>query len=252
MTFPQHNQKHNEHGLFGPDDLVKYKGVPRGNFPSKVIITYPSTTNSLIDYFRAKYAGKAERAVFSGGEEVLRCGDIGVIGLRGIGAPHASVYLEALIACGAKEFLNVGTCGGLIRPGVFICSKAVRDEGTSHHYLPSEKWAFPDSELTERLGDSLKTNGVEFSVAPGWTTDAPYRETKTEIANYRAEGIATVDMEASALFTVAKFRGVKIASAFAVSDILGEKWDPQFHRLDLKLALRKILDCAVDCFGGIK
>lgn len=252
MTFPQHNQKHNEEGLFSPDDFAKYKGVARGNFPSKVIITYPATTNPLIDYFRAKYDGKAERAVFPGREEVLRCGDIGVLGLRGVGAPHAVIYLEELIACGAKEFINMGTCGGLIKPGVFICSKAVRDEGTSHHYLPSEKWAFPDVGLSQRLAESFRQNGLDFTLAPGWTTDAPYRETRTEIANYRVEGVATVDMEASALFSVAKFRGVKIASAFAVSDILGEKWDPQFHKLDLKLALRKILDCAVDCFGGIK
>ena len=54
-------------------------------------------------------------------------------------------------------------------------------------------------------------------------------------------------MEISALFVVAKYRKVKIANAFVVSDILGKTWEPKFHEFNIKRALNKLLDAAVEC-----
>jgi len=59
-------------------------------------------------------------------------------------------------------------------------------------------------------------------------------------------------MEASALFTVAKYRKVKMASAFVVSDVLGEKWDPKFHKMDVKRSLNKLIDAAITCLTNLK
>jgi purine-nucleoside phosphorylase len=101
--------------------------------------------------------------------------------------------------------------------------------------------------LTNKLGKAIKNIGLNYETSTSWTIDAPYRETKAEIKKYKKQGIATVEMEASALFAVAKLRKVKLASAFVVSDILGEKWEPQFHTMNLKKTLHKLIDSGVAC-----
>lgn len=81
-----------------------------------------------------------------------------------------------------------------------------------------------------------------------WTTDAPYRETAEEIAQYRDEGILTVDMEAAALFTVARLSGLAAASVFCVSDVLhGEEWEPHFSSADVRQALWTLFEAAEAC-----
>ncbi len=91
---------------------------------------------------------------------------------------------------------------------------------------------------------------IPFKKSASWTIDAPYRETKAEIQEYRKEGIGTVEMEASALFVVAKFRRVKISSAFVVSDILKDnKWNPQFDAKQVNQKLYQLFDAAMECLS---
>lgn len=168
--------------------------------------------------------------------------------MTGIGAPHAATVFEELIALGGKEFLNIGFAGGLKNFGVFLCDKSIRDEGTSLHYAPSGKFAYPNKELTKRLEKCLLKNKISFQKASSWTIDAPYRETKAEIQHYKKMGVATVEMEVSALFTVAQIRKVKIASAFVISDVLGEdNWNPQFDAKHVTKELFQLFDVSLDC-----
>jgi purine-nucleoside phosphorylase len=83
--------------------------------------------------------------------------------------------------------------------------------------------------LTARLQAALSQHAVSAVAGATWTIDAPYRETVQELRQYRAEGVLTVEMEAAALFAVAQVRQVEIASAFVISDLLGETWEPQFR-----------------------
>ncbi|MBU2639110.1 MAG: nucleoside phosphorylase [Nanoarchaeota archaeon] len=170
--------------------------------------------------------------------------------MTGIGAPNAAAVFEELIALGGKEFLNIGTSGGLHHEGIFLCEKALRDEGTSYHYLPDGKFIYPDKDLTEKFRKSIEKNRLEYFKGITWTIDAPYRETKAEVEEYAKGGITNVEMEASALFAVAKYRSIKIASAFIVSDLLGKEWTPKFHRFNIIKAQNKVIDAAVDCFSS--
>jgi uridine phosphorylase len=244
MGFPQHPQKHLEEALINPRDFVRYKQWKKNDFPKKYLIVYQ---NSLLSYFKRKFKGTYRTIRFYNKHTIYRSGNLGLIRMNGIGAPHAATLFEELIEVGGKEFVNVGVAGGLYQDGIFLCERAIRDEGTSHHYVTHGKYAYPDAVLTRRLERSLKAASIPFSRGTTWTIDAPYRETKAEVEKYRREGVKTVEMEASALFTVAKVRKVKIASAFVVSDVLGRKWEPRFHKTEVKRTLHRVLDAAIDC-----
>jgi uridine phosphorylase len=168
-----------------------------------------------------------------------------------IGAPAAAIAVEELAARGAELFIGVGTAGAiderLAVGDLVVCSAALRDEGTSHHYAPPEPFAVPDPGLTARLRAQLPGAGH----GPSWTTDAPYRETAEEVAKYRAEGVVTVEMEASCLFTVASAVGAPAAAAFVVSDVLhGEQWAPHFGSADILSGLWTLFEAAEGLLSG--
>lgn len=245
MSFPQFENKHIEKALGDPMDFIKYhKDFPK-NLPKKYIIVY---SDKALRYFQRKY--KPKKIFLYSLLTVYLYKKIGFVKMTGTGSSNAAMVMEELIALGGRTFLNLGTAGGLHQEGVFLCEKALRDEGTSHHYLPYGRFIYPNKGLTRKLGKAIQKEGMDFSEKPTWTIDAPYRETKAEVERYSKEGIATVEMEASALFAVAKVRKVKIASAFVVSDLLAKKWLPKFHRFDVRRSLNKLIDAGVNCLIG--
>lgn len=241
MAYPQFKNKHLQEALFHPQDFVNYKNV-KGPFPKKYILCYQFSAK---DHFLRKYKPK-KRKIYSH-LIIYEYKDIGLVKMPGIGAPQAITILEELVALGGKDFLSIGTAGGLHHEGVFLCNKALRDEGTSHHYLPYGKFEYPNKEFTEKLAKCIKKKGINYFPGTTWTIDAPYRETKAEVERYSKQGISTVEMEASALFAVAKYRKVKMASAFVVSDVLKKKWEPKFHSLNVRRTLNLLVDASVDC-----
>jgi uridine phosphorylase len=144
-----------------------------------------------------------------------------------IGAPVTAMTVEELGSLGVTQFLILGVAGGLdpaLSLGdLVLCTKAVRDEGTSHHYLPDSVYAYPDRKMTGSLQKIIEQLGIAYSMGPTWTIDAPYRETLKEVRTYRNAGVLTVEMEASALFAAAKRRGAEAAAVFAVSDTLADE-----------------------------
>jgi uridine phosphorylase len=157
-----------------------------------------------------------------------------VLKVPGFGAPTAVMTLEELIAFGIRKFVSIGAAGGLqenINIGdMVICDRAIRDEGTSFHYLADDMFAYASPELTENLCTAFKRKGIPYSMGSSWTTDAPYRETFEKVRQHRTEGVLTVEMEVSALFAVGVFRGVSMSSVFTISDLLSEEdWNQGYH-----------------------
>ena len=178
-------------------------------------------------------------------------GRVGVIGGFGIGAPVAAVVLEELIAIGAQRVVSMGTAGGLqsdLAAGdVIVCTSAVRDEGVSHHYAPADVIACPDAPLTDELERAIRARDLPARRGAAWTIDTPYRETAAEARHYQAEGVQCVEMEAAALFTVAAYRNVQLASAFCISDSLADaEWNPMFDHQDLVTNMLGLFAAAVD------
>ncbi len=174
-----------------------------------------------------------------------------ILKVPGFGAPTAVMTLEELAAFGIKKFVNLGAAGGLQQNmnigDIVVCDRAIRDEGTSDHYLPVEKYAFSCPELTENLCTAFERKGIHYSKGTSWTTDAPYRETIEELRQYCSDGVATVEMEASALFAVGAYRGVDVSSVFVISDILLEEdWNQGYHSAEKLEGLKKSFEVALE------
>ena len=244
MTYPIFQNKHLEEPLFTPKEYLGHYGSGE-KFPKKAILTFQ---DSSLRYFKKRFKGEHKLKKFAGAKAyILPKKGILFLKIQGIGSPHAVTVLEELIAYGVKEFIIVGTAGGLQKEGIFLCNGALRDEGTSYHYHAHEKFSYPDKKLTGRLRKILEKMKIKHEKGLTWTIDAKKKKKKKEIEHYRKEGIATVEMEASALFAIAKLKNVKIAATFVVSDTLIKKWNPKFKHINTKKALNVLIDCAIEC-----
>jgi uridine phosphorylase len=173
----------------------------------------------------------------------------------GLGAPIVAAQAEELIALGATRLVSVALSGGLqddLAPGTVVVSRtALRDEGTSHHYLAPGRTVAADAQLAESLIASLSCDGVDVRAGTSWSTDAPYRETREEVAAYQSQGVLAVDMEVAALYAVAQARGVAAASVLVVGDSLaGGEWTPPRRLDEMRHALGWAYRVAVEVADG--
>lgn len=148
----------------------------------------------------------------------------------GVGAPLAAGMLEFAIAVGCRSFIACGGAGVLNREiavgHLVIPTAAVRDEGTSYHYMPPGREVEPSPEGVAAIQATLRDHNVAYVLGKTWTTDAPYRETQGKVKARRAEGCLTVEMEAAAFFAVARFRKVTFAQIlYGGDDVSSDTWD---------------------------
>lgn len=252
--FPNFTDKHAHDAVISPTEVVAaLRENPELLVPDSVVLTYQRL---IPDYLREQGARLAEgypglwRRMWL--VERPDREPVGVVNGFGIGAPAAAAVLEELIALGVRHFVSMGAAGCL-QPeigfgDIVVASAAIRDEGLSHHYLPAEKFAYPSPSLTDRLAGALGARGLPYRSGPTWTIDALYRETVAEARSYQAEGILTVEMEAAALFAVAAYRKVEVASAFVVSDHLlaAEQWTHAFGSQALVSGTLELLETTLD------
>jgi uridine phosphorylase len=138
---------------------------------------------------------------------------VGIIG-QAVGASFAVLLAEQLFASGCKLLLSMTSSGQLVQkmepPYFILIEKAVRDEGTSYHYLPSSQFSFLKAELKGKLNGVFDKIDIKIHTGSTWTTDAPYRETEEIINHYKSIGIHAVEMEASALYAFAEARNKNV------------------------------------------
>ena len=165
----------------------------------------------------------------------------------GLGAPLTAIILEELIALGCRSFIACGGAGVLdkqVAAGQLIVpTSAVRDEGTSYHYLPPMRDVAVSPKAVNVIAATLTSAGVPFRLAKTWTTDAVYRETADRVAARVAEGCLTVEMEAAALAAVAQFRNVALGiMLYGGDDVSGLRWDQResFDRAEARQALVRL------------
>lgn len=141
-----------------------------------------------------------------------------------VGEPLQVGNFEELICMGVKNFLLVGSCGCLGKDieeySLIVPTSAIRDEGTSFHYLPASNEVELEKEAVKVVEDTLDSLGLKYIKGKTWTTDAIFRETKDKVERRRNQGAITVDMECAGMAAVAKFRNVHFAQVFYGADDL--------------------------------
>ena len=173
----------------------------------------------------------------------------------GGGSPIVVELAEEFIAMGAKRLILMtwgGTLDKELKAGdIVVCNQAIRDEGTSYHYLPPAKTVQADHDLVDRLLSSIRERGGPCSSGTTWTTDAPYRETLEEIQQYQSEGVKVVEMESAGLFALGQVMSCPTASIVVVMDSLASYHWQVPDRLDaIQKSLEIVYASAIDVLAG--
>lgn len=140
-----------------------------------------------------------------------------------LGAPAATQLLDWLIAYGVKQILAFGSAGALIdlpENTMLIPTRAVRDEGTSFHYLKPSQFVELKSTFLTQVEQQLNDLGCQYDEITTWTTDAFFRETRKKVTEFRQLGVTTVEMECAALAACAQFRQVDFVQLLFTADSL--------------------------------
>lgn len=124
-----------------------------------------------------------------------------------VGASFAVLVAEQLFASGCRLLISMTSSGQLIEthppPYFILIDRALRDEGTSYHYMPPSEFSRAAPELLDAMANAFGGLAVPIARGATWTTDAPFRETPEAIAAMAARGLLAVEMEASALYAFA-------------------------------------------------
>ena len=148
----------------------------------------------------------------------------GIVGCA-VGASFAVLIAEEMFASGCRLLLSMTSAGQIapVRapPYFIVIDRALRDEGTSYHYLPPSDYSEADPRLVRLARDTLLGAGMAAAVGSSWTTDAPFRETRNAIEAAEQAGILAVEMEAAALYAFAKARGQPVLCMAHVTNQMG-------------------------------
>jgi uridine phosphorylase len=158
--------------------------------------------------------------------------DYGIVGCA-VGAAFAVLIAEELFASGCRLLVSITSAGQIAPlqapPYFVVIDRALRDEGTSYHYLPASEYSEADADLTELARAALSAAGISVRVGASWTTDAPFRETDEAIAAALHAGILAVEMEAAALYAFARARSRSVVCFAHVTNQLG-RIDEDFEK----------------------
>lgn len=227
--------------------------------PDAIMVAIPSELNFLVDL------GHAERAALGTSNPfklfLVKSNNDLPLALAGplLGAPQGVIVMEKLIALGAKRIWILGWCGSLqpylLIGDLIIPTKALSEEGTSAHYPVAKRRKQTNPLLNATLSDALLKAKLPFKTGSVWTTDALYRETAEKVINYGKKGFLAVEMEMSALITVAAFRSVQLAGLLIVSDeLFSLEWRHGFRDDILKKRSREaggvLLDLCINRGSG--
>ncbi|MGE5642909.1 MAG: nucleoside phosphorylase [Byssovorax cruenta] len=238
MSFPMYPEKYKLKEMYGAPEIVGYRKQV-GRMPS---LSSPEGILFCLERglpWRLRWRIPVVRAGGMNGDlyALKKPKDkIGIMTGFGGGSPMTVELAEEFAAMGVKCMILM-TWGGILQPdlepgNIVVIDRAIRDEGTSYHYLSPAKYVQADSRLADTLVEAIQSRGAKCSRGTTWTTDAPFRETVEEIRQYQSEGVKTVEMESAGLFTIGQVRNIPTASVIIGMDRLAElRWQVP-ERLD--------------------
>lgn len=246
--------------------LLQYDPEPRGvispdvdgrfTVPAKLL--YIFTGDDHFQRFVTQYHGRrlgnfSTVTKVSWVYQIIYHGQTLAVAQAPLGAPAATMYLDMLIDFGVQTVIAVGSCGALAampEGQLLVPSVALRDEGTSFHYLPAANWVPLDPTIMTALTTTLTAARLPWQLTATWTTDAFFRETATKVRTVRAQGCQVVEMECSALAACAAFRQAAFGQLLYTADTLAQlkNYDPRQWGRDgvttaIELGARGLMNC---------
>lgn len=200
--------------VFEPVNLLRearrQKNLPPGNVPEVCILDPDGDILSNLLNNGYTQRSKSWACYHSDLYEFKHEGEgLGIIG-RAVGASYAVLLAEQLFVSGCRFLVSMTSAGQILEQGpppyFVLIDRALRDEGTSYHYLPPSEFVDADVRLIQSAMEALASIVPPVYRGATWTTDAPFRETPGAIENCRARNILAVEMEAAALYAFAKAR----------------------------------------------
>jgi uridine phosphorylase len=253
MGYPIHPDKHKLPAMLTADLMIEFRrrhGGLAGIKPPQIVIL--CLYKGAMKRFWLSYRSTKVTS-FLGDLYLLkkRQGKVAIMGNFGIGSPVVANLADELIAWGSSKLILFSLAGGLqpeLKPGsIVLAERAVRDEGTSYHYLPPAKYVEASPALVSAISGALAQRGISHKVGATWSTDAPYRESREEAVQFQQEGVQAVDMESGGLFAVGQLRGVETASVFVIGDSLAApRWAAPGDMRLLHNKLKTLLNVLVD------
>ncbi len=257
MSFPNYPDKHKLDSLLTADELVAYRSrlgrMPKVKPEGVLFCLERGLPRRMRWRIPVERAGAMNADVYAVKKTK---GRVAVLTSFGGGSPMVMELAEELAVMGAKKMILMtwgGTLQTDLQPGdIVVCNRAIRDEGASHHYLPSAKYVDANGSLVNDLVNAIGKHGAQCTVGATWTTDAPYRETREEVICYQAEGVKTVEMESAGLFTVGQLRGVQTASVVIGMDSLATlRWQTPERLDDILRSLEVVYAAAIDVLSDV-
>lgn len=201
-----------------PDDYVNVEYVKNKQIKRAYIIFYDNPSeNEFLGKLKVIFkfhAGSTSTDVFEYKNSL--------IAIAHLGGPAAALLMEKLSVFGIKEFIAIGSAGCLddnYKSDYILVEKAIRDEGTSYHYLKPSTYVQTDKSLTTELANYLDSIGFTYKKGITWTDDALYRETTDKVKMARELGAVAVELECASWAAVAKYRHLKFTQLLYFSDV---------------------------------
>ncbi len=222
--------------VFTPSELMeevrRNRGVPNDSVPAVCILDFDGDLTDWIvkEKMAQSYPAWAcfHTSMFALHLEGVTCGMIA----RTIGGPYSVLVAEQLQAAGAQLIVGLTSAGRVLPelplPCLVVAASAVRDEGTSYHYLPPGREVACPTPIVAPLERELKKTGRQVFSGEVWTTDAPYRETRAQLEKWADERVLAVEMQAASLFAFGTARHAAVACVAMVSnavDYVGEQFE---------------------------
>lgn len=253
MTLPLFESDLDAEGVIEPSRVVR-----RRDLPERVVLCF---FGDVVSDHVPSYDGAHTVTTLSSEAgrslvwEIQKSGTRVAVVQPGVGAPLASAFCEELIAMGARKLVACGGAGALVPDLVLghaiVVDGAVRDEGTSYHYLAPARTVDAAPEVAAAIRGALDAAGLAHTTGHTWTTDAIYRETRARVERRVAEGCLTVEMEAAALLAVARYRKVDFGQVLLAGDSLaGQEWDDRGW-LSARDARRELFEVAVAAVAAL-
>ncbi len=224
-----HHKKYEQPSVFAPENLLRearrQRGVPEGRVPEICVL---DPDGDIVRNLLA--AGKAtlhpnwacyHTQLYNFQHDGIEFGIIGCV----VGASFAVLVAEELFASGCRLLVSVTSSGRILPAGeppfFVLIERALRDEGTSYHYLPPASYSHLDQGLLRILDGAFSSLAVPMNRGSTWTTDAPFRETQAAIEYALEQGILAVEMEAAALYAFARARQKDVVCFAHVTNQMG-------------------------------